>query len=96
MKKELSNTRNGFGHYNNEGEIFKNEKQCKTLSVAISIKSNEEAVAKQKPRFTFHKIKNVSRTSGKNVKQPKAQKANKKLPKSRRAHRLIEPTLKKF
>ena len=44
-------------------------------------KQQRKAVAKQKPRFTFHRIKNVSRTNGRNVKQPKAQKTNKKLPK---------------
>ena len=36
---------------------------------------------KQKPRFTFNRIKKGSRTNRRNVKQPKSQKTNKKLPK---------------
>ena len=30
--EELSNTRNGFAHDDNEGKDFDDEKQCKTLS----------------------------------------------------------------
>lgn len=40
------------------------------------------AVAKQKPAFTFSTIQNISQTNGRNVKQPKAQKINKKIAKS--------------
>ena len=52
-----------------------------------------KGIGKQKPRFKFHRIKNVSRTSGRNVKQPKALKTNKRVKQGRR---WMEPTLKKF
>ena len=41
------------------------------------MKSSREKVL----RFTFHGIRNVSRTNGRNVKQPKAQKTDKKVAK---------------
>ena len=39
--EELSNARKGFGHDNNEGENFDDEKHCKTLS-GVSINSHEK------------------------------------------------------
>ena len=50
-------------------------------------------IAKQKPRFTFHRIKSVSRTSVRNIKQTKAQKTNKRV---KQARQQMEPNLKKF
>ena len=67
--EELSNTSNGFGHDDNEGKNSDDEKHCKALS-EVSMNSNERQ--SQKQRFTFSRIKNVSRTNGRNVKQPKA------------------------
>ena len=34
--QELSNTRNGFAHDDNEGKNFDDEKQCKTLSEVMN------------------------------------------------------------
>ena len=87
QSEELSNAHNGFSHGNNEGQSFNDKKHCKILQTAM------KGIAKQKPRFTFHRIKNVSRTSWRNVKQPKAQKTNKRV---KQAHRRMEPTVKEF
>ena len=59
--EELSNASNGFCHKDNKGK--NNEIQWND---DIN-KQQWKTVAKHKPRFTFHRIKNVSRKIGRSV-----------------------------
>ena len=49
-----------------------------------------QAIAKQKPRFTFHIIKIVAQTNGRDAKQSTARKTNKRV---KQARRWMETTL---
>ena len=81
--KEVSNARSGFGHDNNEGKNFDDQKQCKTLS-GVSMNSNERQSQNKNRVLIF------TGSNGRNFKQPKAQKTNKKsCQRVKRAHRRI-------
>ena len=77
--EELQNALNGFGLDDNECENFDDEKHCETPNgVSINI---IERPWQNKSSFTFRRIKIVSRTNGRNIKQPKAQKNSKNVSK---------------